>query len=258
MMSFEGRVAVITGAASGIGRALARRCAAESMKIVLVDIERRALDATRGALRQAGASAIAVAADVSRIEEVERAAGQTLEAFGGVHLLFNNAGVGLAGPTVWESTNEDWEWILGVNLRGVVHGLRVFVPIMLEQQTECQIVNTSTAEELLAVPGRSAERAANAAVVALSESVRNELAQADALVKVSVVCAGSIRTRFADSARNRPPRLGNDAQLEARRYVKHAAAERSLREATEAGMLPDDFVDQVFVAIREDKPFVSV
>ena len=143
MQMFHDRVAVITGAASGIGRGLARRCAREGMQVVLADIEQAALAETETELRALGASVIGVVTDVSKAADVEALAQQTLDAFGAVHLLCNNAGVGVV-RSVWESTLADWEWVLGVNLWGAIHGLRVFVPLMLQQDSECHIVNTAS------------------------------------------------------------------------------------------------------------------
>src|SRR5436309_858784 len=128
MKEFKGKVAVITGAASGIGRGLAERCAEEGMKVVLADVEARPLAQTARELSDAGATLLAVPTDVSKASDVENLARKTLQAFGAVHLLFNNAGVGHPGP-VWEATLADWEWVMGVNLWGVIHGIRTFVPL---------------------------------------------------------------------------------------------------------------------------------
>lgn len=135
MKEFEDKVAVITGAASGIGRGMAERCMAAGMKIALADIDEANLAAAETELKSAGGTVIAVKTDVSKRSDVERLARQTLDAFGQVHLLFNNAGVG-AGGAPWEATWNDWEWVIGVNLWGVVNGVKVFTPLMLEQKTE--------------------------------------------------------------------------------------------------------------------------
>src|SRR5262245_16695842 len=129
MKEFPDKVAVVTGAASGIGRAIAERCVQEGMKVVLADIEEAALAETAAALQYKGGAVAAVKTDVRQAEDVEKLAQETIRHFGGVHLLFNNAGVG-AGGTIWESTLAEWEWVLGVNLWGVIHGLRAFVPLM--------------------------------------------------------------------------------------------------------------------------------
>src|SRR5438552_2069299 len=135
MKEFKDRVAVITGAASGIGRALAERCAREDMKVVLADVQPAALDRAGAELRASGAAVLTVVTDVSKPAEVETLAQKALDTFGGVHLLCNNAGVAWGGP-VWQNTLSDWEWVLGANLRGVIHGIRAFVPRMLAQDTE--------------------------------------------------------------------------------------------------------------------------
>src|ERR1700733_1304081 len=143
MKEFRDKVAVITGAASGLGRAMAERCVQEGMKVVLADVEVEALTKTEASMKASGATVLAIRTDVSEASDVEALAQKTLEVFGAVHLLCNNAGVG-TGSAIWKSTIADWEWIIGVNLWGVIHGVRVFVPIMLEQDTECHIVNTAS------------------------------------------------------------------------------------------------------------------
>ena len=152
MKEFKDKVAVITGAASGIGRALADRCVQEGMKVVLADVEVEALTKTEESMKAAGATVLAVRTDVSQAGDVEALAEKTLEAFGAVHLLCNNAGVATEAA-VWESTIAEWEWVMGVNLWGVIHGVRVFVPVMLAQDTECHVVNTASMAGLISGPG---------------------------------------------------------------------------------------------------------
>jgi NADP-dependent 3-hydroxy acid dehydrogenase YdfG len=151
MQDVEGKVAVVTGAASGIGLALATRFAESGMKVVLADVERDALAAATRTLQGAGHAVLAVPTDVSRGEDVEALAARTVAEFGGVHLLCNNAGVSVAGP-LWEHSVRDWEWVLGVNLWGVIHGVRVFVPIMLGQDAEGHVVNTASVAGLTSFP----------------------------------------------------------------------------------------------------------
>jgi NADP-dependent 3-hydroxy acid dehydrogenase YdfG len=152
MKEFKDKVAVITGAASGIGRAIAFRCAQEGMKVVLTDIEEKALTQTETEMKALGAAVLAVLTDVSKASDLEALAQKTLDAFGAVHLLCNNAGVD-AGTSIWESSLADWQWVMGVNLWGVIHGVRVFVPIMLEQDTDSHIVNTASISGLVSIPG---------------------------------------------------------------------------------------------------------
>ena len=151
MKDLNGKVAVITGAASGFGRELASLCAAEGMKLVLADLDENNLPGTV-ALLPAGAQSISVKCDVSKAESVDDLAKQTYAKFGASHLLFNNAGVSPVGPA-WSATLADWQWTLGVNLMGVVHGIRSFVPRMLEQKDECHVVNTASVAGLISVPG---------------------------------------------------------------------------------------------------------
>ena len=143
MKEFQGKVAVITGGASGLGRAMAERFAREGMRIVLADVEPNALAKAEAEMKAAGAKVIGVRTDVSKAAEVEALAQQTLAAFGAVHLVANNAGVAPLG-SAWENSVADWEWTLGVNLWGVIHGVRVFTPIMLAQGGEAHIVNTAS------------------------------------------------------------------------------------------------------------------
>jgi NAD(P)-dependent dehydrogenase (short-subunit alcohol dehydrogenase family) len=219
-------------------------------------VEREALAVTAAELRAEGAPVVAVLTDVSRAEEVERLAAKTLDRFEAVHLLFNNAGVGLVGPTIWETTSADWEWLLGVNLSGVVHGLRVFVPVMLEQASDAHIVNTASAAGLIAPTEMGLYNACKSGVIALSETLQRELALAGARIKVSVLCPGLVRTRMPDSSRNRPTALRNEPEREAERAVRYAKEQRELREATEQAMPPSEVADRVFDAIRDERFFI--
>jgi NADP-dependent 3-hydroxy acid dehydrogenase YdfG len=152
MKQFRDGVAVVTGAASGIGRALAEGCAHEGMKVVLADVDQAALRQTEQSLKDSGTKVLAVRTDVSKFEDVGSLAQRTLEAFVAVHLLFNNAGVD-ARTTLWEASLADWHWVIGVNLWGVIHGVRTFVPIMLRQGDDCHVVNTSSIAGLIWGPG---------------------------------------------------------------------------------------------------------
>jgi NAD(P)-dependent dehydrogenase (short-subunit alcohol dehydrogenase family) len=199
---------------------------------------------------------LGVMTDVSSGNDVERLAEQAISRFGAVHLLFNNAGVGLVGPRTWECTRADWEWILGVNLWGVVHGVRVFVPIMIDQATECHIVNTASAAGLLPMPGIGIYGATKAALIMLSETLRQELCEMHAPIKVTVVCPGPVKTRIADAARNRPAVLQNDSWVEVERRAKYEQQLKEVREAVEAGMSPEEVAERVFDAIRGEKFYV--
>lgn len=252
MKEFGGRVAVVTGAASGIGRALAERLAAERMRVVLADVDEKTLAAAERALRERGAETLSVPTDVSRPGDVEALAQSTLDAFGGVHVVCNNAGVaGEFGP-VWEQPLEAWEWVLGVNLWGVIHGIRSFVPIMLEAGEEGHVVNTASMAGLVSVPMVSVYHATKHAVVTLSESLHYELTASGARVGASVLCPGFVRTAIIDAPRNRP------AELEgAQRTPEHGAAVReAYRRACAEGLDPGQVADLVLDAIREGRFWV--
>ena len=252
MKEFKGKVAVITGAASGIGRGIAERCVSEGMKVVLADIDEADLTNAETELKTAGGTVLGVRTDVSKRSDVELLARQALDAFGQVHLLFNNAGVA-AGGAPWEATWNDWEWVIGVNLWGVIHGVKVFTPLMLAQKTECHIINTSSAAGLI-VGGASAPYAVSKhAVVALSESLYLTLQQRNSLVTVSVLCPGLVRTNIANAERNRPAELRNKPVTLTPEMQAGLAA---FKAAIEASMPPLQVADVVFDAIKKGQFYI--
>jgi NAD(P)-dependent dehydrogenase (short-subunit alcohol dehydrogenase family) len=252
MNEFEGKVAVITGAASGIGRGLAERCAQEGMRVVLADIEEAALAKTAVEMEAAGAEVLAVVTDISKAEDLEDLARQTLDTFGAVNLLCNNAGVG-AGSTVWESTLNDWQWTINVNLWGLTNGLRTFVPLMLKQERDGYIVNTASIAGLIPYHFGAAYHATKHAVVALSEKLYYDMAQRGGQIGVSVLCPGWVRTNIMDSWRNRPPELTDDL---VEMTPEELAAFEALRQECEAGMPPAELAAHVFQAIRAAKFYI--
>lgn len=254
MKEFKDKVAVITGAASGIGRAIADRCAQEGMKVVLADIEAKALAQTQKEMRAGGATVLAVLSDVSKAADVEVLAQKTLDAFGAIHLLCNNAGVG-TGTSILESTTKDWEWVIGVNLWGVIHAVRVFIPIMLEQDSECHLINTASMAGLIYGSGLGIYEVTKHSVVSLSEALHFELANRGTKVKVSVLCPGYVNTQIMDSERNRPEELRNDPG-DVKLNPEHEAAEETLRQTILDGISPDQVADQVFEAIRQDQFYI--
>ncbi len=254
MKEFRDKVAVVTGAASGIGRGLAERFAAEGMKVVLADIETGALAETEAELRGTGATVLAVKTDVSKAADVEALAKKTIDAFGAVHVVCNNAGVAVGGLS-WERSVADWEWVLGVNLWGVIHGIRVFVPIMLEQGTEGHVVNTASTAGLSTGPGLPIYHATKHAVVALSEVLHHEFAATGAKLRVSVVCPLYVDTRIVDCHRNRPPELQNDVTPVLSRPEVQPAVE-AFRQLLASGHTPAQIADDVFNAIRDEKFYV--
>jgi len=203
MDDLRDKVAVVTGGASGIGLALARRFAAEGMHLVLADIEQSALDAATAELGEGGTQVLALRTDVSDPVAVEALAAAAYGRFGAVHVLVNNAGVVTGGPA-WEQSLEDWNWVLGVDLWGVVHGVRAFVPRMLAGGAPGHIVNTASIAGLLAMPGIAPYDVAKAGVVSLSECLHFDLEAVGAPIGVSVLCPGRVRSRIGESDRNRP------------------------------------------------------
>jgi NAD(P)-dependent dehydrogenase (short-subunit alcohol dehydrogenase family) len=249
MRELGGKVAVITGAASGFGSALALRCAGERMRLVLADVDEKGLDATVRAAGDQGAESLAVRCDVSRWEDVDALAARTYERFGAAHLLFNNAGVAVAGPA-WSATLEDWRWVLGVNVMGVVHGIRAFVPRMLRQGSEGHVVNTASVSGLLSVPGQSVYCVSKHAIVTLSECLLHDLHAEKAPIGVSVLCPAFVNTGIADSGRNRP------AELAATNPLAGPHEER-LRHAVRSGKLTaDDVAAAALDAVRAGRFYV--
>ena len=229
MKTLKDKVAVITGAASGFGRELAILCAQEGMRVVMTDVDEKGLQGTDELLKPFGAQTLAMKCNVADAAEVERVAAKTYEQFGAAHLLFNNAGVASAGP-IWTTTLEDWQWTLGVNLMGVVHGIRSFVPRMLKQGDECHVVNTASVAGLLAVPASSVYCVSKHGVVVMSECLHHELQAAQAAIKVSVLCPAFVNTGIADAARNRPQELAATS-------AQAAQYEEFVRQATRRGKL---------------------
>ena len=252
MKEFKGKVAVITGAASGIGRGIAERCVSEGMKVVLADIDEVNLTRAETELKTQGGTVLGVRTDVSKRSDVELLARQALDAFGQVHLLFNNAGVA-AGGAPWEATWNDWEWVIGVNLWGVIHGVKVFTSLMLAQNTECHIINTSSAAGLIVGGGSAPYAVTKHAVVALSESLHLTLQQRNSLVKVSVLCPGLVRTNIANAERNRPAELRNEPVTMTPEMQAGLAA---FKAAIEASMTPLQVADVVFDAIKKEQFYI--
>jgi NAD(P)-dependent dehydrogenase (short-subunit alcohol dehydrogenase family) len=254
MKDLEGKVAVVTGAASGIGRALAARFAAEKMKVVLADVEEAPLAAVEAELREGGASVLAVRTDVQQGAAVEALAARTVEHFGAAHVVCNNAGVGgVAGP-LWMQTEADWAWTVGVNLWGVVHGIRAFVPGMLARG-EGHVVNTASIAGLISPAMMGPYVATKHAVVSLSEVLARDLLMVGSGVKVSVLCPGFVRTRIHESHRNRPAHQANAPAAEGDQADPSPAAQM-VRAAVEAGTAPEAVAERVVEAIREERFYV--
>ncbi|HEX4987075.1 MAG TPA: SDR family oxidoreductase [Burkholderiales bacterium] len=252
MKTFKDRVAVVTGGASGLGRAMATRFAREGMKVVLADIEERALEATAKAFRDAGHDVLAVRTDVSKAADVEALADKAFKTCGGVHVLCNNAGVA-PGGTIWEQSEKDWQWTLGVNVWGVIHGIRAFVPRMIAQDAEGHVVNTASVAGLLSLPGMGMYCVSKHAVVTMTECLHHDLVAAGAKIRASVLCPAFVPTGISDSERNRPAILREDkprSQLDLQR-------EERLRHAVKSGRISAEQVaDLVFDAIAAGRFYI--
>jgi NAD(P)-dependent dehydrogenase (short-subunit alcohol dehydrogenase family) len=193
-----------------------------------------------------------VQVDVSKAEDVETIAQKTLDAYGAVHLLFNNAGVTVPDKAIWERTLADWQWVMGVNLWGVIHGIRVFVPIMLKQNIECHIVNTGSIAGLISGPGMGIYKVTKHAVVTLSETLYYDLMANGSKIKVSVLCPGLVNTRMSDSGRNRPPELQNSPIKE----VSISKEDKESKFKNERMISPNEVADRIFEAIINDKFYI--
>ncbi len=253
MREFEGRVAVVTGAASGIGLGMARSFTRLGMKVALADVEEDALAEAERGLVDAGKSVMAVVTDVSQRTSVEALAEAVAEHFGAVHVLCNNAGVSGGGGPLWETTARDWNWVLGVNLMGVVHGVQTFVPGMLAHGEAGHIVNTSSVLGLSTGAG-GIYGVTKHAVTRLSEGLYYDLRSADAKLGVSVLCPGMIATRILRSERNRPADLRN---LDASPRPDFAARRDAMEKLfLERGMPPDEVGEIVVDAIEHERFYV--
>lgn len=252
MKDLEGKVAVITGGASGIGRAVAEKAAVAGMKIVIADIEEAALKEAQRDLAEGGCDAIAVVTDVADAASVRDLRDRALQEFGAVHLVHNNAGVGGGGP-IWQVPEQDWRWILGVNLWGVINGVTAFVPLLIEQG-EGHVVNTASIAGLTTAPFLGPYNATKQAVVAISETLFKDL-QASGVtgVGVSVLCPGFVRTRIAESARNRPAwapeRVADDAE-------GAETLRTAISDMIASGIAPDAVAERVIDAVRTDTFYI--
>ena len=250
MKELKGKVAAVTGAASGLGRSMALAFAAEGMDVALGDVDQANLGPVEEAVQEKGVRAITVGVDVSNAEQVEAFRDQALTRLGGIHVVCNNAGVSPLGA-VWESTLADWQWILGVNLWGVIHGVRAFTPYLIEQN-EGHIVNTASVAGLISPPTSGAYNVTKHAVVALSETLHHDLRERNSAVGVSVLCPAYVPTGIADSERSRPGVLKNPPQPPSSSL---AAKEAMLRKAVKSGKISADQVAQAVVAAIRNQRF---
>ena len=251
---FDGKVAVITGGAAGIGRAMARRFGSAGMKLVLADIETAVLDATVAEFQAEGIDTTGVVADVSKRQDIERIAAVAMEAHGGIHLVCNNAGVS-GGGLSWEVSEADWKWILEVDLWSVIHGVGVFTPL-IEQSGGGHIVNTASMAGVTSPPFMSPYNVAKHGVVALSESMFHELAFLQSSVGVSVLCPGWVRTQIAHSERNRPTEGAHAAAGPEPEDLGEDGPAAIFRSLVDDGIDPAAVADLVFDAVSNGRFYV--
>jgi NAD(P)-dependent dehydrogenase (short-subunit alcohol dehydrogenase family) len=253
---FKGKVAVVTGAASGMGLAFAHKFADEGMSVVLADIESEPLAMAESALKAKGAKALAVRTNVMHEEEINRLADAAFSTFGDVHILCNNAGVAATAATLrsrpWESPISDWEWTWGVNFMGVLYGIRAFIPRMLEKGEEGHIVNTASMAGLLT--GANPYNISKHSVVCLTEGIYKEFKGMGAKLSASVLCPGLINTNILDAERNRPQEFGATDMAQVRPEVREWSA--TFEAALKQGIEPDEVARMVFDAIRDDHFYI--
>ena len=252
MKTFRDKVVVITGGASGLGREFANVAAREGMMLVLADVQRDALDRAVEELKAQGASVIAALCDVRKGEQVQALADAAVAEFGGVHLLFNNAGVG-SGGLIWENTEADWEWVMGVNVWGVIHGVRIFTRLMLAQAArdpsfEGHIVNTASMAGLLNAPAMGVYNVSKHAVVSLSETLYQDLQLVGAPIGASVLCPYFVPTGISQSHRNRP----EDVRMTQGPTASQLAAQAMTDKAVSSGKVSaQDVAEITFKAIAD-------
>lgn len=257
MKTFEGRVAVITGAASGFGREFALIGAQRGMKLVLADVQQDGLNDVAAELEAQGAHVVALRCDVRKAEQVQALADAAMKHFGAVHLLFNNAGVG-SGGLVWENSPADWEWVLGVNLWGVIHGVRIFTPLMLacaqsDPTFEGHIVNTASMSGLLNAPTMGVYNVSKHAVVSLSESLYHDLLLVEAPIGASVLCPYFVPTGINQSDRNRP----DDVRMDTAPTPSQRAAQAMMNKAVSSGKVTAvEVAERTFNAIADNQFYI--
>lgn len=254
MKDFKDKVAVITGAASGIGRGLAEYYAQKEMKIVLADVEVKALSLAESEMKAGWADIITVVTDVSKKEDVQLLAKRTIDAFGKVDLLFNNAGVA-TGSSIWESSINDCKWVIDVNLWGVIHCIHEFVPIMIRQGTPCHIVNTSSMAGLATYHPSALYQLTKHSIVALSEQLLHDLEIRGTKIKFSVICPGIVNTNIMDAEHNRPEKYLNDLSGVSQN-PEPEDMEQAFREMMKSGMPASVLAEIVFKAIEEEKFYI--
>jgi NAD(P)-dependent dehydrogenase (short-subunit alcohol dehydrogenase family) len=256
MKDFKDKVAVVTGAASGMGLAFAHRFAEEGMSVVLADIESEPLAMAEAALKAKGGRVAAVKTNVMHEDDINKLADAAFSTFGNVHILCNNAGVAATAATLrsrpWETPLSDWEWTWGVDFMGVLYGIRAFIPRMLENGEEGHIVNTASMAGLLT--GANPYNISKHSVVCLTEGMYKEFKGMGAKLSASVLCPGLIKTAILDAERNRPPEFGATDLAAQRPELQQFSA--FFKAALDQGYEPEEVARQVYEAIRDDQFYI--
>jgi len=253
MKEFQGKVAVITGAASGIGFGLAKKCVNEGMKVVISDVLEGELKQKEQELKEMNGDVLSITTDVSNASDVERLAQETFATYNEVNLLFNNAGVSPERTLLWEHTLQDWEWILNVNLWGVIYGIKYFVPKMLQQDTEAHIINTASIMGLMRAGDLYS--ITKHAVVAVSEALMSHLAPKTKLINVSVLCPSFVQSKILESENIRPKSFENDPY----EIISHPEMEQNrnwMRQQNASGMSPEECAEITFDAIKNEEFYI--
>lgn len=253
MQEFAGKVAVVTGAGSGMGRAFAERFAREGMSVVLADIQEDALERAVAELSAEGFEVLGVPTDVSKKDSLEALASAALERFGKIHIACNNAGVeGYLDGAIWEATDKDWQWTVGVNFWSVIYGTQIFVPLLLAHGEEGHLVNTCSMTSL--VRAGNMYGICKQAILALSEVTYGNLRDCGAMVGVTALFPGIIATRLFQGSRNRPPELQNE--MPTRGTAAGTEMRERMHERLSEGMPPSEVADILVQAIRDDRLYV--
>ena len=258
MKTFKGRTAVITGGASGFGREFARIAQRLGMNIVIVDVQQDALDKAKSEIESSGGAVLAIKTDVSKAEQIQTVADATLKRFGVPSLVFNNAGVGGTGGLVWEASPQDWEWLINVNLWGVIHGMRIFTPLMLDAASkdasfEGHVINTASMAGLLTAPNMGVYNVTKHAVVALTETLYQDLKLVTSQISASVLCPYFVPTGIHQSDRNRPSELAREKPPTRSQQIARAMSEKAV---TSGKVSAAEVAESVFEAVANNQFYI--
>lgn len=256
MISFKGRAVAITGAASGFGKEMAKRCHKLGAKLALADIDASALATFEDELKEMGADFFTSVVDVSKYEDMQAFAAKTFATYSDVALLFNNAGVEISG-SVWQVSMNDWKWVYGVNVFGVIHGIKCFIPEMLKQEQESIIINTSSLAGLISGYSSPIYLSSKHAVVTITESLELQLQQIHSKIKAFVFCPGFVKTHLHEAGRNRPPELSNNPNDSYYQTEDYKQKQGMMQYAVPHGIELDLSIDMVFDALEKDLFYIQ-